>query len=84
VSDSIKRLSDVKKDTPAILSLLKGGGNVIRDAEALLDSRVEGLETKMVGGDHFLCLEEETNWPVGGWVVSGFKNNCGYETHFIE
>jgi hypothetical protein len=38
VPDSNKRLSDVKKDTPAILSSPKGKGNGIRDAEALLDS----------------------------------------------
>jgi hypothetical protein len=32
VSDSIKRLSDVVKDTPAILSSLWAGGNGTRDA----------------------------------------------------
>jgi hypothetical protein len=58
VPDAIKRLSDVKKDTPAILSSLKGRGNGIRDAEALLDSRVEGSETKLVGGDDLLRFED--------------------------
>jgi hypothetical protein len=51
VPDYIKCLNDVKKDTPTILSSLKGRGNGNRDAEALLDSRGEGSETKLVGGD---------------------------------
>jgi hypothetical protein len=42
--DSIKCLSDEKENSPAILPSLKGGGNGIRDAEALLDSRMEGPE----------------------------------------
>ena len=57
--DSIERLSDVQKDTPAILSSLKGRGNGIGDAEALLDSRMEGSETKLVGGDDLLRLEDD-------------------------
>jgi hypothetical protein len=58
VPDSIKCLSDVKKGTPTILSSLKGGGNGIRDMEALLDSRMKGPETILVGGDDLLCLED--------------------------
>jgi hypothetical protein len=58
VPESIECLSDVKKNTPAILSSLKGGGNGIGDAEALLYSRVEGSETKLVGEDDLLRFED--------------------------
>jgi hypothetical protein len=58
VPDSIAPLRDIKKDTSTKLSSLKGGGNGIRDAEALLESRVERSEIKLVGGDNLLRLED--------------------------
>ena len=52
--NSIELLSDVKRDTPEVLSLLEGRGNGIGDAEALLDNRVKGSESEMVGGDELI------------------------------
>ena len=40
VPNPIELLSDIEKDTPAILPSLKGGGNGVNNSEALLDSRV--------------------------------------------
>ena len=45
------RVPNVEKNTSAVQPSLKGGGNAIGNMKALLDSRVEGSETKLVGGD---------------------------------
>jgi hypothetical protein len=78
VADSIIRLSDVKKDTPAILSSLKGGGNGIRDADALPDSKVEGSETKLVGGDRKNKTRHLPFRVREIWVPSTYVYNASY------
>jgi hypothetical protein len=45
VPNPIERLCDVDKETPAILFLLKGGGNGVDNTKTLLDITVVSLET---------------------------------------
>ena len=77
----IECLSDVEKNTPAILSPLTGRGNGINDAKTLLNSKVKGSETKLVEGNDLLRFKDreqalewqETDWPVGAWFVWSFR-----------
>jgi hypothetical protein len=84
VPDSIKRLSDFKKDTPAILSSLNGRGNGISDAEALLGSRMEGSETNLVGGDDLLRFDDRKKALkyIQGGVSSLIPRPCLTVTNF--
>ena len=69
VPDSIERLSDIEKDAPAILPLLKGIGNEVNYAKALLDRGVEGAESKLV------------RWYNSLWVKDG---NETLEEEFLD
>jgi hypothetical protein len=54
VPDSIEGLGHVEKDTPAVLPPLKGGGNGVHNAKALLDCGMGRPKAKLVVWDGVL------------------------------
>lgn len=68
--DPIEGLSHVQEDTPAVLSSLKGGGDSVHEAEALLHCGVGGPKTKLVGRNYALGIEY--------WEESFYKDFLKY------